>query len=104
MKGRGQVIHAHNRRIIESLPDIPSEFISRQMFAIVEPPLAFRSQLIHFARSINYIEECWAEFLRDFEALIARMCWYSVHLHISFDQSGGEYTLRWSGFWGHGFP
>lgn len=95
-KERGELIHAHNRCIIESLPDTPSELISRQMFAFVEPPVAFRTQLIHFARSINYIEDCWPQFLNEFEGLIGRMCWYYVRLHISFDQNGGEYAYTWS--------
>lgn len=95
-KGRGKIIHAHNRHVIESLPNSLDELIPRQMFAIVEPPVSFRSQLIHFARSINYIEDCWHQFLTEFEALIARMCWYGVELHIHFDQHGGEYTYIWS--------
>ncbi len=78
--------------VIESLPSGPGHLIRRELFAIVEPPVSFRTQLIHFAGSLNYIEDVWSEFLSEFESAIRRMYWYGVELQIGFDQYGGEYT------------
>ncbi len=69
------------------------------MFAISDRSATFRTQLIHFAASHNYLEDRWHEWLDEFEQLLRQMCWIGAHVHVDFDQISKSFTFSWSASW-----
>lgn len=75
----------HNLQAIATLPEEDTwPFLSRFMFSSSTNSLqtTYKSQIIHFGASFKQIEWDWEEWLTKFEALLRRMYWDEVHLHL----------------------
>jgi hypothetical protein len=86
-------LQIRNTRVISALPARDSyPYLSRGMFGL--PPLdntsvTFRTQIIHFGGSINYLEfGDVPEWLEKFENLLRKLFWYSAEAHIITDVIG----------------
>ena len=87
---------ALNKLAIGQLADSKGVLVPRGMFAVSNHSATFRTQLVHFAASHNYLEDRWHEWLDEFEQLLRRMCWLGVDVHVFFDQISKSFTYSWS--------
>lgn len=78
-----------NLRVISELPD-EDEWppLVRDMFAVTPDSVSYRSRSIFFAAEIKGLDESWPEWLTKFEALLRRMQWNSVTLHLETEYHG----------------
>lgn len=92
-------LHPLNRAVINRLPRGDEwPFLTRSMFAYPgddAPAGRFRRQIIHLGASFKQVEEAWEEWLGKFEALLRRLYWWSVTLHLE-SQQVGNYTYLWA--------
>jgi hypothetical protein len=102
-------VYRANRRVILGLPvsDPDWPFITRDMFSVL--PLRptrdrqiaqYENHVIHFAGSYKDMWVLEADWVRKFEALLRRLCWYRAVVmlgtlryewNVSFDHIGGRY-------------
>ena len=87
---------AINRLAIEQLSSSKSVLVPRGMFAISDDSATFRTQLIHFAASHNYLEDQWHRWLEEFEQLLRHTCWIGVDVRVIFDQISQSFSYSWS--------
>jgi hypothetical protein len=74
-----------NLQAISALPEEDTwPFLSRSMFSSSTNSIqtTYKSQIIHFGASFKQIEWAWEEWLTKFEALLRKMYWDEVHLHL----------------------
>lgn len=74
-----------NLQAISALPEEDTwPFLSRSMFSSSRNSIqtTYKSQIIHFGASFKEIEWAWEEWLMKFEALLRKMYWDEVHLHL----------------------
>lgn len=75
-----------NIAALEYLPSMDDwPFLTREMFATAS---YYRSQVIHFGASFKSVEEAWTEWLEKFEALLSKLYWQQVQLHLLTEQVG----------------
>lgn len=86
MKGR---LHRHNKAVIGALPntddDRPS--ITRSMFTLMPPKGTepyYGTLLIAFAGSYKNMYRLNSGWIRKFEALLAKLCWYRASVFLDF--------------------
>ena len=88
-----------NARVIGSLPDNDdAPPLTKRMFALPErygEPGFYRYQVIHFGASFSHFADDWHVWLEKFEALLRRLCWFEVHLHLNAGIGGGEHRYTW---------
>lgn len=93
-----RVRRAHNREIVESLPDADGwPFICREMFGISgfdEMAGTYQTQVIHFGASYRAIEYEWQLWMKKFEELLQQMYWVSAKVHLETELSG-LHTFVW---------
>src|SRR5262249_32644835 len=87
-----------NRAVIESLPEEDDwPFLTRHLFALPGPwPHGglYRCQVIHFGGSFKGLEDDWRRWRDKFEALLRRLYWFSVRLHLE-TEARGRYEFAW---------
>ena len=89
-----------NRQALMSLPTMDSwPFLPREMFSL--PRLAHQhervqSNIIHFGSAYKGIEYEWKQWISKFEALLQKMYWQSVVVHLETEISG-VHTFTWGG-------
>lgn len=74
-----------NLHAISTLPEDDAwPFLSRAMFSSSTHSIqtTYKSQIIHFGASFKQIEWDWEEWLTKFEALLRKMYWDEIHLHL----------------------
>jgi len=105
-----RVRRAHNRQVVESLPDGDGwPFICREMFGISgfdEMAGTYQTQVIHFGASYRAIEYEWQLWMKKFEELLQQMYWVSAKVHLETELSG-VHTFIWDcegGFHAPGGP
>lgn len=97
-------LHRLNVQVIETLPESDDwPFLTRDMFsiALAGSPDAFvqgiyRAQPIHFGATFKEIEWNWDEWLVKFEALLLRLYWNEVYLHLRTQGTVGDYDYVYS--------
>jgi hypothetical protein len=94
--GAGEKYNRHhqlNRDVINSLQSNDgSPRITRSMFSIPGAEVTFRSQIIHFAASYNFLDiEQWTQ---KFERLLRQLYWFSATVHIE-SEMGWAQRLEW---------
>lgn len=67
-------------------------FLSRGLFSFVrhEAQGNYKHQMIHFGGSFKQLDEEWEQWLAKFEALLQRMYWHQVHLHLRSERYGAH--------------
>lgn len=67
-------------------------FLSRGLFSFVRHAAQgnYKRQMIHFGGSFKQLDEEWEEWLAKFEALLQRMYWHRVHLHLRSERYGAH--------------
>jgi hypothetical protein len=89
----------HNREVIASLPEMDSwPCLTRSMFKHSPPsgaPGVYESAVIHFGASFDQIEWDWHQWLAKFEALLARLYWFTAEVTL-ITGTVGNHTYRWS--------
>lgn len=93
--GRPENFHMghQNLYVISTLPEEDEwPFLSRGLFSFVrhEAQGNYKHQMIHFAGSFKQLDEEWEEWLAKFEALLQRMYWDQVHLHLRSERYGAH--------------
>lgn len=88
-----------NLLAISTLPDDDTwPFLSRSFFSSSTHSFqtTYKSQIIHFGGSFKQIEFDWEAWLTKFEALLSKMYWDEVHLHLFSEQCGFSwYHYAW---------
>jgi len=95
-------VYRANRRVILNLPISDSEwpFITRDMFSVL--PLRptwdrriaqYENQLIHFAGDYKNMYVLEADWVKKFESLLARLCWYSAVVMLEFSALRYEWEV-----------
>ncbi|MBE0483808.1 MAG: hypothetical protein IBX52_09965 [Bacterioplanes sp.] len=94
---------AHRRAnwsAIQNLPlgvDDEWSFLCREMFSMPGDDVftgTYQTQIIHFAASYQAVEYEWEHWLRQFEALLKTMYWFSATVHLETELSG-KHTFNW---------
>ena len=87
---------AHNRRVLELLPPRDhGTLVFREMFAITGGEAEDNlSALVHFSCSGLGLEYEWKHWMREFEAMLANMYWYSAIVHLETELAG-KHTFCW---------
>jgi hypothetical protein len=95
-------VYRANRRVILGLPVSDSEwpFITRDMFSVL--PLRptwdrriaqYENQLIHFAGDYKNMYVLEADWVRKFESLLAKLCWYRAAVMLEFSALRYEWEV-----------
>jgi hypothetical protein len=88
---------AQNLLAISTLPEEDTwPFLSRHLFSSSTHSIqtTYKSQIIHFGGSFKQIELDWEEWLTKFEALLSKMYWDEVQLHL-FSEWMAPYHYVW---------
>jgi hypothetical protein len=79
-----------NQAAIEALPEVADwkdSFVERGIFAVPMPSDTsvsfFRTQMIHFGMSRNYLVDYWDKWLLEFEVLLRNLYWYEAHIYLT---------------------
>jgi len=81
-----------NRDAILKLPRADTlPFLCQEMFSL--PTLIpgrgnYQTEVIHFGASYNAIEYEWAQWIKQFEALLSKMYWNSAVVHLETELAG----------------
>jgi hypothetical protein len=95
-------IYRANRRVILGLPVSDPEwpFITRDMFSLLplrpkwERHVAqYENQIIHFAGDYKNMIVLEADWVRKFEALLSRLCWYQAVVELEFTRLRYEWRV-----------
>ncbi|WP_263144303.1 hypothetical protein [Pseudomonas alcaligenes] len=95
--GESRLRRALNRRVLERLPGGEGwPFLGREMFSCCrqQGEGLYQSQVIHFGASYRAVEYEWTLWVNQFEALLKRLYWTSVVVHLE-TESSGTHTFRW---------
>lgn len=90
--------HAVNRQALKALPSMDnSALLSQECFSA--PPIynydeTISASVIHFAKIYNGVEYEWNSWIAEFEALLQKMYWHSVVVHLETELSG-VHTFTW---------
>jgi len=95
-------VYRANRRVILGLPVSDPEwpFITRDMFSVL--PLRpswdrriaqYENQVIHFAGDYKNMYALEADWIRKFEALLSRLCWYRAVVMLEFSALRYEWEV-----------
>lgn len=71
--------------------------IGRAMFSLPcahERNDALTTDMLHFGATYQAVELKWAQWIQEFEALLSRMYWVSVTVHLETELSG-THTFTW---------
>lgn len=96
-----------NKRSIYSLPlidDAPG--VTQDMFSTPRFSLhgeSGQTTVIHFGSSYPQIHQLWPRWLDKFEALLKKLYWHSVSVHIDTELTG-IHTFRWESIDSHHAP
>ena len=69
-------------------------FIHKEIFAISDVPISFRSQIIHFGNSYWEYPDFTQGWLSSFEELLAQLIWLSATVSIE-TEFNGSYNFEW---------
>ena len=87
-----------NRRVLEELPPVDTwPLICREMFGCPERSLLLNgphTEVVHFGAAYQGIEYEWELWLREFEAVLARMYWVSATVHLETELAG-IHSFHW---------
>ena len=84
-----------NMAVIDTLPDEGEwPWLVRGMFHASPDRVSYGKCLISFAAAMKGIEEVWPEWLDKFEALLRRLRWFSVELHLR-TEFVGDHDYSW---------
>jgi hypothetical protein len=98
-------VHRHNRRVIRALPESDAEwpFLTRSMFSFVRLRKTFAHQtpqyehaLIHFAGDYKNMFVLEAAWIRKFEALLAKLCWYEAFVYHEWLKIRYHWAAQWT--------
>ncbi|MBD9481809.1 hypothetical protein IB229_02415 [Pseudomonas sp. PDM14] len=86
-----------NRRVLDQLPQGEAwPFLGREMFSFcaAEGEGLYQTQVIHFGASYRAVEYEWSLWVQAFEAMLKRLYWASVVVHLETELNG-LHTFRW---------
>lgn len=93
--------HAYNRKVLECLPTKAELlekrqpiYIHKEIFAISDVPIAFRSQIIHYGNSYKEHPDFTQGWLSCFEKLLTQLIWLSATVSIETELTG-SYSFEW---------
>jgi hypothetical protein len=100
-------VYRSNRRVIRGLPisDADWPFITRDMFSFL--PLRpmrdrqipqYENQVIHFAGDYKNMYVLEADWVRKFEGLLSRLCWYRAVVILEFSALRYEWEVPFEHF------
>jgi len=82
----------HNLAVIGKLPEEGEwPWLIRGMFSVAPERVSYRHHLIYFAADVKGLDEGWGEWLGKFEALLRKMRWFSVRLHLETEYNGNHW-------------
>ena len=82
---------AANREALAALPSAEDwPLLSREMFAATDhaTDIEIHTEIVHFGASYRGIEYEWQLWMEQFEALLRKMYWVSVTVHLETEMSG----------------
>jgi hypothetical protein len=102
----GKRLYRHNRRVISHLPESDADwpFLTKGMFSV--PPLRVQSerrvpqyehQIIHFAGEYKNMVILEAAWIRKFELLLSKLCWYSATVTNDFSKIQYDWAVSLGG-------
>lgn len=90
--------HSVNRQMIKALPSMDySALLNQEFFStpfIQHHDETMMASVIHFAKSYRGVEYEWSSWIAEFEALLQKMYWHSVVVHLETELSG-IHTFTW---------
>ena len=88
-----------NREAIDALPSADTwPLICREMFGSPQRSLLLNgphTEVVHFGAAYQGVEYEWELWMREFEALLARMYWVSATVHLETELAG-THSFFWA--------